>query len=177
MNAARGSATGLYAMALCNGTEGLSLHDAAIRMREQNRLVGRPLPRRAVGSTLLLKGLEGDIAVVLNAAALDARNLYVAMTRGSKGLTICSPTPVLNPGVSKVSIGCSCDMAVHVEEDAVAVLLPVGVGRQFADLQQLGGAEQKQRLGVGDPFAAVDLASYGRKRNHSVLSFPSPQGR
>jgi DNA helicase-2/ATP-dependent DNA helicase PcrA len=82
---------------LCNGTEGLSLHDAAIRMREQNRLVGRPLPRRAVGSTLLLKGLEGDLGVILNADGLDSRNLYVAMTRGSKGLTVCSSSPVLKP--------------------------------------------------------------------------------
>jgi hypothetical protein len=87
----------LRALQLCGAAEGLSLHDAAIRLREQNRLIGRPLPRRAVGSTLLLKGLEGDVAVVLNAAALDSRNLYVAMTRGSKGLIVCSSTPVLNP--------------------------------------------------------------------------------
>jgi DNA helicase IV len=66
-------------------------------MREQNRLLGRPLPRRAVGSTLLLKGLEAEAVVVLNAAELDARNLYVAMTRGSKALIICSSTPILNP--------------------------------------------------------------------------------
>ncbi len=84
---------------LCDGTDGLSFHDAAIRMREQNRLIGRPLPRRAVGSTLLLKGLEADVAVVLNAGGLDARNLYVAITRGSKALTVCSPTPVLAPGL------------------------------------------------------------------------------
>lgn len=75
----------------------MSFHDAAIRMREQNRLVGRPLPRRAVGSTLLLKGLEAEVHVILNASALDARNLYVAMTRGSKLLTVCSSSPVLNP--------------------------------------------------------------------------------
>ena len=59
--------------------------------------VGRPLPRRAVGSTLLLKGLEAEAAVILNADNLDARNLYVAMTRGSKKLTICSKSSVLNP--------------------------------------------------------------------------------
>jgi len=87
----------IKALQLCVGTEGLAFHDAAIRMREQNRLVGRPLPRRAVGSTLLLKGLEAEVAVVLNASALDARNLYVAMTRGSKLLIICSSSPVLNP--------------------------------------------------------------------------------
>jgi DNA helicase-2/ATP-dependent DNA helicase PcrA len=85
------------ALQLCDGTDGLTFYDASIRMREQNRLVGRPLPRRAVGSTLLLKGLEAEVAVVLNAGALDARNLYVAMTRGSKALTICAPTTILNP--------------------------------------------------------------------------------
>lgn len=87
----------IKALQLCDGTPGLSFHDAAIRMREQNRLVGRPLPRRAVGSTLLLKGLEAEVAVVLNAAGLDSRNLYVAMTRGSKMLTVCSSTPILTP--------------------------------------------------------------------------------
>ena len=87
----------IKALQLCDGPEGLSFHDAAIRMREQNRLRGRPLPRRAVGSTLLLKGLEAEVAVILNADALDARNLYVAMTRGSKALTVCACNPVLNP--------------------------------------------------------------------------------
>jgi DNA helicase-2/ATP-dependent DNA helicase PcrA len=86
----------IKALQLCHGTEGLSFADAAVRMREQNRLIGRPLPKRAVGSTLLLKGLEAEVAVVLDAGSLDARNLYVAMTRGSKKLIICSESPVLN---------------------------------------------------------------------------------
>jgi DNA helicase IV len=46
----------------------------------------------------LLKGLEADVSIVLNAAEMNARNLYVAMTRGSKALVICSPSPILNPG-------------------------------------------------------------------------------
>jgi AAA domain len=86
----------LKALQSCDGTEGNTFHDAAIRAREQNRLIGRPLPKRAVGSTLLLKGLEADVSVILNAADLNARNLYVAMTRGSKALVICSPSPILN---------------------------------------------------------------------------------
>jgi hypothetical protein len=86
----------LKALQLCGGGQ-LSFHEAAIRMREQNRLIGRPLPRRAVGSTLLLKGLEAEVAVILNAGALDSRNLYVAMTRGSKALTVCISKPKLNP--------------------------------------------------------------------------------
>jgi hypothetical protein len=87
----------IQALHLCEGPDGLSFHECAIRMRERNRLVGRPLPRRAVGSTLLPKGLEADVGVVLNAHTLNARNLYVAMTRGSKIVTVCSPTPILNP--------------------------------------------------------------------------------
>ena len=87
----------IKALQLCDGSDELSFHEAAIRMREENRLIGRPLPKRAVGSTLLLKGLEAEVAVVLNAGVLDARNLYVAMTRGSKALIVCSPTPILRP--------------------------------------------------------------------------------
>jgi DNA helicase-2/ATP-dependent DNA helicase PcrA len=87
----------IRALQTCDGTPGNTFHDAAIRERERSRFVGRPVPRRAVGSTLLLKGLEADVSVVLNAADLNPRNLYVAMTRGSKTLVICSPSPILNP--------------------------------------------------------------------------------
>jgi DNA helicase-2/ATP-dependent DNA helicase PcrA len=68
-----------------------------VTIREQSRLIGRPLAKRSVGSTLLLKGLEADISVILNAEALNARNLYVAMTRGSSSVVICSSSPILNP--------------------------------------------------------------------------------
>jgi hypothetical protein len=87
----------IKALQLCGGSGGLTFQDAAIRVREEYRTIGRTLPRRAVGSTLLLKGLEAEMAVVLEAGRLDARNLYVAMTRGSKVLTICSESPVLSP--------------------------------------------------------------------------------
>jgi AAA domain len=87
----------INALQACDGSPGNTFYDASLRAREQNRLLGRPLPKRAVGSTLLLKGLEADVSVVLNAADLNARNLYVALTRGSKKLVVCSPTPILNP--------------------------------------------------------------------------------
>jgi superfamily I DNA/RNA helicase len=86
----------LRSLELCQSGE-IAFEDAAIRVREQQRLLGRPLPRRAVGSTLLLKGLEADVAVILNAEALDKRNLYVAITRGSKQLVICSKSRILKP--------------------------------------------------------------------------------
>lgn len=87
----------LRALDMCHGADGRTFHDAAVHMREQNRLLGRPLPRRAVGSTLLLKGLEADVVVILHADDLNARNLYVAMTRGSRQIVVCSRSPLLNP--------------------------------------------------------------------------------
>jgi hypothetical protein len=85
----------LRALEMCHGPTGKTFHEAAVHIREQNRLFGRPLPRRAVGSTLLLKGLEAEVSVILNADEMNARNLYVAMTRGSKRLVVCARSPVL----------------------------------------------------------------------------------
>jgi hypothetical protein len=79
------------------GGANVSLVDAFVRVREESRLTGRTLPKRSVGSTLLFKGLEAEVGVVMDAHELDARNLYVAMTRGSQLLVVCSPTSSLNP--------------------------------------------------------------------------------
>ena len=81
----------------CDAQPSSSFYDATVRVREESRLMGRALPRRAVGSTLLMKGLEAEVAVILNAEAMDARNLYVAMTRGASRLVVCSRSPILTP--------------------------------------------------------------------------------
>lgn len=73
----------------------VALTETARRVREENRMLGRPLPKRAVGSTLLLKGLEAEVAVLLDTAGMSAQNLYVAMTRGSMKLVVCSAGPVV----------------------------------------------------------------------------------
>lgn len=86
----------LRALQACDGTDGNSFYETAIRAREQSRLLGRPLDRRVVGSTLLLKGLEADAAVILSADGMNAQHLYVAMTRGAKKLVICSKEQRLN---------------------------------------------------------------------------------
>ncbi|RDD48080.1 hypothetical protein, partial [Aeromonas sp. ARM81] len=70
---------------------------AAILARERNRHKSRPLGRRAVGSTLLLKGLEADVAVILEPGRMTAQHLYVALTRGARGIVVCSSTPLLTP--------------------------------------------------------------------------------
>lgn len=69
--------------------EGATLLEAASLYQREMRHTGRPLShKKLIGTTLLVKGLEYDHAVVLDADSLDAKHLYVAMTRGSKSLTI-----------------------------------------------------------------------------------------
>ena len=76
-----------------------TLLDAAWAVRDRTRHVGRRLGLRTVSTTLRVKGLEFDHTVVLDPAALDMKNLYVAMTRGSTSLTIVSAHPILRPAV------------------------------------------------------------------------------
>lgn len=80
--------------------KGPSPLEAAIRVREERRVVGRRVPRLAIGSTLLLKGLEADHVVLLDAQKLDANNLYVALTRGSRSVTVCSRNTRVTPAES-----------------------------------------------------------------------------
>jgi hypothetical protein len=76
----------------------LTLNEAAEEYQAEFRYKGRPIARRRlIGTTLLLKGLEFDHAIVLEADSLSKKELYVALTRGAKSLTIISKSPVLNP--------------------------------------------------------------------------------
>lgn len=74
-----------------------SLSEAVAIVCERVRHSGVALPKRALASTFLVKGLEFDHAVILNADELTINDLYVAMTRASHSLTILSKTPVLKP--------------------------------------------------------------------------------
>ena len=68
-------------------------------LREQRRHTGRVIPPKAVGSTLLLKGLEADHVVVLDADRpgnkMSKEHLYVALTRGAKSVHVFSRSPTL----------------------------------------------------------------------------------
>jgi hypothetical protein len=69
---------------------------AAEVIREQRRHQGdRRIPTRAIGSTLLLKGLEADHSLILDAGAMNSHNLYVALSRGAKSITVFSNTNVI----------------------------------------------------------------------------------
>ncbi len=76
----------------------LSLSEAAEKYHGEFRHKGRPVARRKlIGTTLLVKGLEFDHAIILDAASLSKKELYVAITRGARSLMIISTNPVLNP--------------------------------------------------------------------------------
>lgn len=66
-----------------------SLQEAAWHARDLTRRMGRRLPRLTVGRTFLVKGLEFDHAVVLDASALRTpQQVYVALTRGARSLAL-----------------------------------------------------------------------------------------
>lgn len=73
----------------------ISLKDALIKIRENTRRWGRRIPKRAIARTVLIKGLEFDHAIVLDADSFDSKNLYVALTRASKTITIISKSDTL----------------------------------------------------------------------------------
>ncbi len=74
-----------------------TLGDAAWHSRNRSRHVARNPRGCVVSRTLLAKGLEYDHVVVMDADKLNRENLYVAMTRGSRTLTILSQRSHLSP--------------------------------------------------------------------------------
>lgn len=67
-----------------------SLTAAMAAAIERRRHQGRPVTNRAIGSTLLLKGLEADYTVLLDLERLSPPHVYVALTRGTRGMLVLS---------------------------------------------------------------------------------------
>lgn len=78
------------------GGEHSTLADAAWHVQNKMRHSGRRLAQRSVGSTLLVKGLQFDHAIIVAPEKLSRNDLYVALTRASRTITIVSATPILN---------------------------------------------------------------------------------
>jgi hypothetical protein len=83
----------LKALNACSSAE--DFHEMVVRAREERRFNSRVLGRRSVGSTLLVKGLEADQAVIVDSDQMNFKNLYVALTRGAKRVVVCSTSSVL----------------------------------------------------------------------------------
>ena len=72
--------------------------ETANKNQAEFRRRGRPLRRKKIiSTTLLVKGQEYDHGIVLDANSLNAKELYVALTRGAKSLTILSRSDILSP--------------------------------------------------------------------------------
>jgi hypothetical protein len=72
-----------------------SLQEAAWHLRDRARQYGRACAFRTVSRTLLVKGLEFDNVILLSVDKMDRRDLYVALTRGSRTLTVLSEQPIM----------------------------------------------------------------------------------
>lgn len=69
--------------------DGDTLSESAKLYQRDMRHTGRPIRHtKLIGTTLLVKGLEYDHVIILDADSLNSKDLYVAMTRGAKSLTI-----------------------------------------------------------------------------------------
>jgi len=80
---------------------GLSFRDALRRRRNLTSHIGRRLARCSVGSTLLVKGMEFDHAIVVHSGGpkgFTVNDLYVALTRGSGSLTVLSAAHTVSLG-------------------------------------------------------------------------------
>lgn len=76
--------------------EATTLLESAHSYQRELRHTGRPLRhKKLIGTTLLVKGLEYDHAILLDADSLELKELYVALTRGSKSLTIIGSSNTL----------------------------------------------------------------------------------
>ncbi|ELW7389308.1 UvrD-helicase domain-containing protein [Yersinia enterocolitica] len=75
-----------------------SIRKSASVIREQRRYQGEGrVSHRSIGSTLLLKGLECDHALILNVGNMGASDLYVALSRGAKSVTVFSDLDEFTP--------------------------------------------------------------------------------
>ena len=77
--------------------ESSSVTDAIQALRSSTRMQGRRSRLRVVSRPLLVKGLEYDHAIVLDPTAYSAQELYVALTRGTRSVTVISTHPRLPP--------------------------------------------------------------------------------
>ena len=69
--------------------EAMKLSRENLRQRGDSRV-----PNLAIGSTLLLKGLEAEHCLVIDTSGMNSQNIYVAFSRGAKTLTVASQSGV-----------------------------------------------------------------------------------
>jgi len=84
--------TMLSALKLKSTGQYATLSDAIWEVRNRFRHAGRTIWKRSIGSTLLIKGLEFEHAVIVYAENMTRKDWYVALTRATNSVTIVSPS-------------------------------------------------------------------------------------
>lgn len=87
----------LDALSTSQITEDLTVREAVVQHRARLRLTGRYPESRVLARPLLIKGLEFDYAVVTGPENYDAHELYVCLTRGSRGVAVISEETFFSP--------------------------------------------------------------------------------
>lgn len=76
-------------------TDECTVAEALVRTRNHARIAGRRPSDRVVSRPLLVKGLEYDHVVILDPSRYSAQELYVALSRGSRSVTVISDVRIL----------------------------------------------------------------------------------
>lgn len=105
----------------------VKLRSIAWRIRDRSRRLGRLVDPRVVSRTTLIKGLEFDHAIIVDVddfkdaknPYIGARNLYVALTRGSKSLTVMSASST----IQRPTPGLEVEMPDHSQNDQLSLAL------------------------------------------------------
>lgn len=87
----------LDALRIADASDDLSVADAVVQTRNRLRLIGRYPESRILARPLLIKGLEFDYAIVTDPSAYNAHELYVCLTRASRGLAVVSAQARISP--------------------------------------------------------------------------------
>jgi hypothetical protein len=79
-----------------------TLSAAVWEVQNKLRHGGRRLGIRSIGSTLLVKGLEFDRAIVVAEDAMTSKDWYVALTRATRSIRIIAPAERFRPARDQV---------------------------------------------------------------------------
>lgn len=78
-------------------SEGGSLVDAVLDFQTRSRHLGRWIPRRSIGSTLLVKGLEVEHIIIIEYDGMTKEDWYVALTRATQSIIVLSKSATIAP--------------------------------------------------------------------------------
>lgn len=106
-----------------------TLASAVTEIQNKSRHIGRKLPLRCVGSTLLVKGLEFDHAVVVHSANMSAKNWYCSPNQGEQVHQDSQPPP-LDQSVELIKSSWTCYREDVVPIEAQSLWSGSEVGRK-----------------------------------------------